>query len=172
MAKEFSPCLTSPHPALPQAPAGEIHQLCISSCFLWGVLWNGTSPCTSWEFWSQCDFYQTLSLLSLAVWDKESSVKNAESRCDWTSSVHAHGSHGGGEKKSRHKLHCSFLTLGLPRWIFWASGCTHPSFCECFSFPSVNAGSDEFSDGNIQNQPIYASTCSFSTPGSSMTDLL
>lgn len=63
-------------------------------------------------------FYQTLSLLSLAVWNKGSSVRNAKSPSDWTASMDVHGSHG----KNRHKLCRSFLELGLPR-------CFSLSFC-------------------------------------------
>lgn len=67
------------------------------------------SPISVW-------FYQTLSLLSLAVWNKGSSVRSAESFSDWTASVYVHGSH------RKNKVCCSLLELGPPR-------CFSLSFC-------------------------------------------
>lgn len=74
----------------------------------------------------------------------------------------------GGNKK--HKLSCNLLKLGPPRWVSWNSVCTHPSFCECLFFPSVNTASDGTSDGVLQNWSGSASRLSFSSLGNYIAD--
>lgn len=114
-------------------------------------------------------FYQTLSLWSLAVWNKGSSVRNAESFFDWTASMYAHGSHG----KKKDKLRCSLLELGPPR-CFSLGFYFHPSFCGCLSFTQTNVGaiwSDGLNYGLLQNWSISVPLVfSFCSHGNSVFD--
>lgn len=114
-------------------------------------------------------FYQTLSLWSLAVWNKGSSVRNAESFSDWTASMYAHGSHG----KKKDKLRCSLLELGPPR-CFSLGFYFHPSFCGCLSFTQTNLGaiwSDGLNYGLLQNWSISVPLVfSFCSHGNSVFD--